>query len=276
MERAMQLEYNPTFDYRCGCIAKAGFKNIDVDFWQLLGKNEDEWNKSVEDILKIMDKHNLKCVQTHPYFYDLRVPSDEIDEEIEFAIKQGIIAGAKLGADWCVVHPRSAVNAENYKEKSLRDNVRKFSEYLEYAVKFGTGLAAENLLPRGEKEPFYGANYMDLCELVDTINDKHLQICWDTGHANCMSFDQAEAVRYLSKRIKSTHVHNNYKDQDWHLPPNHGNIEWDKVMKAFSDIGYDGALTLEIGCNYYDEDLIESYYRHNYAALDYLVKLSEA
>ena len=97
-----------------------------------------------------------------------------------------------------------------------------------------------------------------------------MKICWDFGHANMLAFNQADAIRTLGKRIECTHVHNNFKKQDLHLPPDCGNIEWDKVMKAMNDIGYDGPLTLETHCLYVDDELLKSFAKYNYAGLIYL------
>ena len=199
-----------------------------------------------------------------------------VKEECEFAIKQAIIASGELGGKWCALHPRSSITSGFSVKKALEDNRRDFFGYLELAKKHNTGLAAENLpiFPGlSPSMPFYSSDYYDLCELVDSFNDSSMAICWDTGHAHLMHFDQAEAIKFLGRRIKCTHIHNNDRREDKHFPPDNGSIEWDKVMAAFASFGYDGPLTLETHCLYPTEDLLKNFARHNYGCLEYLEKL---
>jgi sugar phosphate isomerase/epimerase len=146
------------------------------------------------------------------------------------------------------------------------------------AKKHGTGIAAENLLIIGTIQPiipFYCSDYGDLVELVDYFNDPDMQICWDTGHANLMRFDQATALKYIGNRLKCTHIHNNFHRDDEHLTVDQGDIPWQKVMKALKEIGYDGPLTLETHCRYFEPELLKSFAAHNFKTLEYLEGLME-
>ena len=273
MIKAIQINYNDAFEQRCGFVSAAGFKFISVGLTELTDKTEDEWKAVTEDIQRILDTNGLKCIQSHPYFYDLPISSEIREEKYEFAIKQAIIASGKLGARWCAIHPRSSVSGGFSPSKSLEDNRKIFGEYLELAKKHGTGIAAENLpifpgiIPI---MPFYSSNFEDLQTLVDSFGDENLGICWDTGHANMMCFDQAEAIKTLGTRIKCTHIHNNFRRTDDHLPPDSGNIPWDKVMAAFKEIGYQGAFTLETHCRYPDPSMRKVFAKYNYDCLCWL------
>ncbi len=275
MKKAIQIGYNDLFETKCKFASDGGFRYISVNFTEVLGKSEYEWEKIIEDIQRILDAEKLQCIQTHPYYYDLKLSSEISKDIYEFAIKQAIIAGGKLGAPWNALHPRSSVSSGFCASKSLEDNRRYFSEYLELAVKHGTGIAAENLPVFHDivpAMPFYSSNYEDLSNLVDSFHDDHMAICWDTGHAHLMHFDQAAAIRTLGKRIQCTHIHNNFKYDDDHLPPDSGSIPWDLVIPALVSTGYDGALTLETHCCYSDLDLLRSFARHNYECLVFLEK----
>ncbi len=276
MKKAMQFAYNDMFEKRCEFAHEAGFKHISVNFYEMLGKTEKQWGEAIEHIQEVLQKYNIECVQTHPYYYDLRLSSEIIEEECEFAIKHAIIASGKLGAGWCALHPRTSISSGFFVSKSKEDNKKVFAEYLELAKKNNTGIAIENLptFPHlWPTMPFYSSNYEDLCELVDSFNDSSVAICWDTGHANLMHFDHGAAIEYLGNRIKCTHIHNNNKQADSHFAPDNGNIEWDKVMAALSKVGYDGPLTLETQCEYTAEDLLKNFAKHNFGCLEYLEKL---
>ncbi|MBR1969790.1 MAG: sugar phosphate isomerase/epimerase [Clostridia bacterium] len=278
MQKAIQIGYNDLFEKKCGFAKDGGFKYIAVNFYEMLGKNEEEWKKAIEDIIQIMQKNNLECIQTHPYYYDLRLSSEIIDEESEFAIRQAIIATGKLGAKWCALHPRTSISSGFFVTKSHEDNLKSFEGYLELAVKNKTGIAAENLAIFNDvvpAMPFYSSGYEELANLVDSFNDDNMGVCWDTGHANLMHFNQADAIKFMGKRIKCTHIHNNYQKEDCHFPPDNGNIDWEKVMAAFDSVGYNGPLTLETHCKYPVDDLLKNFARYNYVCLEYLEKLGK-
>ena len=277
MKKAIQISYDDLFEKKCEFAAMGGFKYIAVNFTGFMDKTQDDWDRAIEDIERILEKTGIKCIQSHPYYYDLLLSSEIVKEECEFAIKQAIRASGKLGAAWCALHPRSSISGGFCSSKSLADNKKAFSEYLEYAHKYDTGLAAENLpiFPHlYPSMPFYSCDYEDISVLVDGFADDRVGICWDTGHANLMAFDQAEAVKTLGSRIKCTHIHNNFRETDNHLSPENGNIEWEKVMAAFAEVGYEGPLTLETHCRYTDNELLKSFARHNYACLEYLERLA--
>lgn len=276
MKKAIQIAYNDMFELKCQLASRAGFKYISINYTEILDKDEYEWDKITDNIALILDKTNLKCVQSHPYYYDLRISSEIIDTRCEFAMHQAIKSSGKLGAQWCVFHPRSSINGGFRRSVSFEDNKRAFSSYLETAVRYGTAIAAENLpifIDVVPVMPFYSSDYEDLCNFIDSFNDEKMAICWDTGHANLMNFDQAEAIRFLGKKIKCTHIHNNYGNIDNHHTPDSGNIKWNDVMSAFASICYDGPLTLETNCCYTEPVLFESFAKHNFVCLEYLEEL---
>lgn len=277
VKKAIQIAYNEHFDLKCRLASLGGFEYISANLSEMLNKTEYEWEKATEEIGTILEKYNLKCIQSHPYYYDLTISSEKIIEENEFAMKQGIIASGKLGAKWCAFHPRSFLTGGRY-HQSFEDNKKSFSQYLEIAKKYGTGIAAENLLIIGTIQPiipFYCSDYGDLVELVDYFNDPDMKICWDTGHANLMRFDQATAIKYIGDRLKCTHIHNNFHRDDEHLTVDQGDIKWPLVMGALKEINYDGPLTLETHCRYFEPELLKSFAVHNFKTLEYLEGLME-
>lgn len=273
MKKAIQIAYNELFEKKCEFASEGGFEYIAVNFTEMINKTQKDWDQAIENIERILEKTNIKCIQSHPYYYDLRISSEIQKEECEFSIKQAIRASGKLGASWCALHPRTSITSGYRISKSYEDNKNAILSYLDVAAKHNTGIAAENLpifpdvIP---VMPFYSSDYEDLLNLVDSINSPNLGICWDTGHANLMHFNQAEAIKFLGKRIKCTHIHNNYQKEDTHYPPDNGNINWADVMSAFASIGYDGPLTLETHCKYPTDMLLKNFAKHNYGCLLYL------
>lgn len=68
--------------------------------------------------------------------------------------------------------------------------------------------------------------------LVDFIRTSHFDdvgVCFDLGHAN-MAEGVAESFEILKPFIRSTHVHDNAGNQDAHLWPGKGKIDWKQAM----------------------------------------------
>jgi len=276
MKKSIQLAFNEHFEKKCRFTSEAGFSYIAVNFTEFLDKTEDDWKRETENIGLILEKYNLACIQSHPYYYDLRISSELLEDKYEFAIKQAITASGKLGAEWCAIHPRSSVSTGFKTSQSLKDNQKVFYEYLELAHKYNTGIAAENLPIFGGINMimhFYVHCYEDIANLVDSFNDERVGICWDTGHANMMCGSQADAIKFLGKRIKCTHIHNNDGAGDHHNPPDNGNIPWNDVMASFKEIGYDGPFTLETHCLFDEDELLKDFFVFNYKGLCCLERL---
>jgi len=84
--------------------------------------------------------------------------------------------------------------------------------------------------------------------LEDETDDLDAGICLDYGHAHLMG-DVAEAIEELSGHLLTTHVHDNRRRADDHLPPFGGTIDWDVAMMETQKIGYEGVLMFEVAGN---------------------------
>ena len=278
MKKAIQIPYDENFEKKCQIANEAGFRYISVNFHDTPVPSDATYDKAPAHILTILEKYDLKAVQTHLYCYYPLSSADQIEEELEHRVLREIEVSGKIGAPWCVWHPRYFKSGEwsngvYDEEMTLYYNHQTIPHYLEQAKKFGTGIAIENLFG----SMMYGGIDM-LARLCDSFGTDHVGICWDTGHANIHANrgkeDPIVAISLLGNRIKCTHIHNNWGMHDDHAPPIYGNIEWEKVMSALAETGYDGPLTLETHCWYVTDDLLRSFAKHNYDSLVYLESLT--
>jgi sugar phosphate isomerase/epimerase len=93
--------------------------------------------------------------------------------------------------------------------------------------------------------------------LVEFIRAAHFDdvgVCFDLGHAHIMS-DVPQAFETLKTYIHSTHVHDNAKNDDSHLWPGSGTIDWKQAMELLRTAPHTPALLLEIEAN--DKDKID-------------------
>ena len=84
-----------------------------------------------------------------------------------------------------------------------------------------------------------------LIELIeDDLDGMDLSVCMDVGHAFLLG-DVTDAIEAASGYLVTTHLHDNRRQQDEHLLPFDGAIDWAATMMAFEKIGYDGVLMFE-------------------------------
>ena len=53
-------------------------------------------------------------------------------------------------------------------------------------------------------------------------------------------------INILEDRLVHMHLHDNYKDGDYHNIPGEGDIEWDQVFKALGSLSKPPRLILEL------------------------------
>jgi sugar phosphate isomerase/epimerase len=86
----------------------------------------------------------------------------------------------------------------------------------------------------------------DLVEMLErSFEGADLGICMDVGHAHILG-DTAEAIETTSEYLVTTHLHDNRGQNDDHLVPFQGSIDWAATIMAFEKIGYDGVLMYEV------------------------------
>lgn len=147
------------------------------------------------------------------------------------------------------MHPSNLPHAPLYDRQKLKEDcVAYLSPYIDYAKKFGIGVAIENMVDfGGGKRRYCAGDITELIELCDHFNDSSVGICIDTGHANIGGADTAEAIKLVGSRLKCTHINDNIAKGDEHRFPFFGNMEWEPIVKALYEIGYEGDFSYEVG-----------------------------
>jgi len=78
------------------------------------------------------------------------------------------------------------------------------------------------------------------------INSRKLAICYDSSHDVLWSDRPFEILAKYADRLVTVHLSDNDGLEDRHWLPNQGNIDWQKLAKAFPHRTYEGPLMLEI------------------------------
>ncbi len=236
-------------------LKKVGFDAIDLNisdagkpFFRL---GDNDWREWMEDVINLSRELNLPITQSHAPFYNALIPENPKAELWEKMIKRAIEASGMAGVPWIVMHPGTYPDDSYEFKESKRRNYEYFMPYLELASKYGCGIAIENMADNIVKtylrpSTVYCSRHVELVDLVDSFHTDNVGICWDFGHANLMGLDQREALRYMGKRLKATHVADNSGYNDDHIMPFQGTIDWRGIVPVLTEIGYEGDFTYEI------------------------------
>ncbi len=245
----------------------AGFRVIDMNFCSSIRNPEvtlarDNWESLIYDIKNEGERLGISFSQSHaPYnaviFVKNRQPTEEYMRNFHEMTRRSIIASGMLGIKWMTVHPlNDSINTEYDVEIIHKTNLEFFAPQLELCKKHGVGLSIENMF-ESEAKAFkrcYCSSPDDLIELIDAFGDESVGATWDFGHASQVIKDQPAALRRLGKRLKSTHVQDNYGKADSHMIPFvGGNIDWESIMPCLCEIGYEGDFVYE--CHSFMNDI---------------------
>ncbi len=159
------------------------------------------------------------------------------------------VAG-QLGIPVAILH----TGLENNSESEINLLIESLTVINEEAKKRDILIALEN-----HTTPFVTVGL--LIELIHKIDTEHLGICLDIGHSNIFSnyiSDLIEARRYLF----SMHLHDNNGEEDEHLLPYEGVIDFDYIIGYLRTSKFAGIVTVELnGENITSEDELLEFLR---------------
>ncbi len=228
-------------------IKDAGFDGYDASLFYEMSRrgcfSGDDYKERAAEIRKYADDIGIPCLQAHSPCPNIRKYQDIVDcvpEQI-----RAIEISAILGAPILVVHPSSITDAEGNYEMI-------YSKLLPLARELGVKIATENMfawkdVEEGDTVPSACGTAADFVRYIDYINDEYFTACLDLGHASMMNCEGApKMIRALGHdRLKALHVHDNDCLHDDHSFPFTGNMDWNEICKALSEINYVGDFTFE-------------------------------
>lgn len=236
-------------------IAAAGFWGVDLCFVAYgrpgMPMYDPNWRDWVRRQKAYAEELGLITNQGHAHYYSAKDSYRYTAEDWDHAerlIRRDIEAAGICSIPWLVIHPDSHLKDGNYSRRlSLEREYARFSRLGELAAKWNVGIAIENMIA-GSSAGRFGCTHEDLQDLLDLLgDDERFGICWDTGHANLNGSDQPSAIRSMGKRLRCLHVNDNYgRGSDDHTLPFLGTIQWEGVMQALKESGYNGDFTYEI------------------------------
>lgn len=239
-------------------VYNAGFRNMDICFGDWSGDYtpwpespfvQDSWKEWVGVIKEFGNQNGVTFNQGHAPIYNI-FDEDERGKRLEQMSLRSVEAAGMLGIPWLVFHAgtRPGPYLREDIKKLREDNLRWYDKILNRAAAVGVGIALENMSDRFGKqgEPgCYCSDTEDLIDLVDSFHSPHVGICWDTGHAHLQQVDQVRSIRQIGGRLKALHIQDGNGLSDQHTAPFYGTIDWNPILGAIKDVGYDGCFTFE-------------------------------
>lgn len=223
-------------------FSEAGFEGIDfnADMEEYYTDAHDK--EFYTEIKKYANDRGIAFSQTHAPFVTSFLEEEKSQKRFNEIVKS-MEHSSYLGADMIVVHScgHNDYKKDNNYDMMLQYNYDFYKKLIPYAEKYNLKIAIENIATYITEAP------EALLQLVNALNNDVITICCDVGHFNIRGYNPAEAIRTLGKHIGCTHIHDNDGEQDLHILPYSGAIDWESVMKALADVDYKGNLSYEAG-----------------------------
>lgn len=214
----------------------------------ILLKPEKEIKEYFGELKKLADGIGLEIGQVHAPYYFIE-PDKMLDKEFLKRFINSVKATRYLGSDYLVVHPIVLSDPENNYKKNLNMNAEFYGALRPAMKEYGVTVAVENM---DAINPLKKTGVPSTCSSAEKINDlldllgEEYCACLDTGHAFVAGQEPAHMARLLGKRLKLLHLHDNDGNDDLHVPPRCGYIDWKGFLQALKDINYNGYINMEI------------------------------
>lgn len=96
---------------------------------------------------------------------------------------------------------------------------------------------------------FENLNFLQHLDYIfENIKSDYLGFCYDSGHENYFHPD-ADCLSRYGKRLMAVHLDDNFGDDDTHLLPYDGTVNWNNVKDKLKECKGINCLTLEVDFN---------------------------
>ena len=232
----------------------AGYDCLDLSMFEMVRDDsafvQDNWREITENRKKFCDERGIVFNQSHaPFSFNWANP--EIAEKVaKPRIERSVEIAGMMGVKVAVVHPIHWFEYKGHEAEARQINLDYYRGLIPLARNAGVKIAIENMWQKEVKRKCIsddvGSRAADLASYVDEIDSEWIVACLDVGHCSLIGEEAQDAIRLLGRdRLKALHTHDNGYTGDDHQLPGLGKMDWDAIMQALKDIGYEGELTYE-------------------------------
>jgi len=236
-------------------LAKVGYDALDYSMFNMPDAksplNKNDYREYAASLKKTADEYNIIFNQSHAPFPSYIKDNRDYNETIIHAIIKAMEITSIIGGKIVIVHPITLFGGDYNVQKDF--NIGFFNDLLPYCKKYGVKIALENMYAWDDKEkkiaPGVCSPPNEFVDYLDSLDSDWFCACLDIGHCEMRgtgAISAADSITALGReRLQSLHIHDNDKIRDTHTLPFTQKINWDAVMQALKNIGYDGDFTFE-------------------------------
>lgn len=259
-------------------IREAGFREVDWMF-SVDSSMQEDLPAVLERAMAAAEAEGLRIRLAHLPFIYPKPDDTEGWERFRTASLRAIDGAVQLGVDCAAIHPYTRMNPDwkSYSRRRELPFAREFlAPYCDYAHKAGLPLAIENMRGAGQRAYASIKRFgMEVEDIVDLADDMDEGVCWDTGHGNISMQEQYGAITYIGKRLREVHLDDNTGEDDIHIAPFLGTVDWSAVARGLKDAGYAGALNFELACTRVPEPARPAYAAYIFEAAKQIAEMIE-
>jgi sugar phosphate isomerase/epimerase len=201
-------------------------------------------HRQKHEILRTLDQLKMQLVCHLPTY----VFTADLTDSLRKASLDEVLHSLEVAADLrplkVVLHPSyfvglSLVVMDQAEERAWMS----LEAVVEKANQLGVCLCIENMFPSTQSlvEP---EDFHPVFEAFPT-----LRMTFDIAHAHIQSQGDRRALDFIARlgdRIEHIHASDNFGREDNHLPIGAGTVEFQKILEALKNTGYDKTVTLEV------------------------------
>lgn len=239
---AGRFSYSAMVDY----FAEIGIGSIDMSF-ESLKMRDDAREAVLYAAAKRARAKGIDIPLCHLSFYMPDPFNAELMAEYQKELLMGIDSAALMGISLAVAHPIALYSSKHSYGDFIRANMKFLSPVVEYARAKGIKVCIENMPSEKEAEDnhLYGSCALNVSALAEKLG---AGICWDVGHANVSGYKQSQQMEILKGKLDILHIHDNTGkgQQDAHLLPFDGTVDWHDVAYGMRCCDFKGILDVEV------------------------------
>jgi len=202
--------------------------------WEIIGEHKHFLPDIKNTVIESLSSYDIE-LQLHLPFSDINLASVIPRARILALdlVMDSMLVGSEIGITSMTLHPGSLSSIDWRNRKWALDTSRaSMEEICSRAEDLGVRINLENM-PYGKW--MLGHSLEELKYLSEGFEPENWGICYDIGHG----FISGEGDEFLKvpHSITNIHAHDNCGQEDSHLVPGKGNIDFRKIAKALAGTG---------------------------------------
>lgn len=226
-----------------------GFECIDYSFNEIKPLEkllDDDYRERAGGFRNMLEEAELICNQAHAPFQFVYGEKMDCSQPHYRDIVRSMEFASIMGAPRIVIHAVTVPETVDIYDY----NMQYYRSFLPFCERFGIEVAVENIArmhEEGEKLIPVWDTPEEFCEFIRRLDSPWFCACVDLGHAAIMNCPPEEFISRMDSRLlKALHVHDTDFKNDCHALPFLQHQDWEAIMRALAQIGYQGDFNLEI------------------------------